>query len=81
MKQLLCALCAALIIAPMSFACDGDHGKCEPPKKNESSLAACDKCKKGDCDKDKKAEGTLAACDKCKKGDCDKDKKAEGTLV
>jgi len=83
MKPILCALCASLLLAPLSFACDGDNGKCDSQKKHESSLADCDKCKKdGDkCDKCKKPEGTLTDCDKCKKGDADKDKKAEGSLA
>ena len=70
MKLLLSAICASLIIAPLSFAKDCEKGKCDKEKKNEPTLADCGKCRKdGGCDKDKdkKAEGTLAEGGKCKK--------------
>ena len=61
MKQLLCALCASLILAPLSFACAGDNGNCASQKKADFTVADCGKCKKGgDCDKDKQPDGKLA---------------------
>ncbi|MEI8039066.1 MAG: hypothetical protein WCJ14_11810 [Verrucomicrobiota bacterium] len=80
MKQLLCALCASFILAPLSFARDSAQSQCDSSQKNQPTLAECGKCKKdGECDKDKKAEGKLAECGKCKKGE--DDKKPEGKLV
>jgi hypothetical protein len=84
MKLFLSALCASLIIAPLSFANECEKGKCDKEKKEGTLLTDCGKCKKeGECDKDKKDSGTLAAdCGKCKKeGECDKDKKDSGTLA
>ena len=65
MKLLFSAICASLIISPLSFANSCEKGTCDKPKQDEPTLAACGKCKKDDgCDKDKdkakKAEGTVA---------------------
>ena len=75
MKLILHALCASLIIAPLTYA--GPSNKLT----DNSTAAACDKCKKdGDADKDKQPDAKLAGCDKCKKdGDADKDKQPDGS--
>lgn len=89
MKLYLSAICASLMIAPLSFAsdcgkCKKDDG-CGKEKKEETILLSdCGKCKK-DADKEKetKKEGTvLADCGKCKKdADKEKEKAKEGTLA
>ncbi|MEO7099479.1 MAG: hypothetical protein ABI162_08965 [Luteolibacter sp.] len=79
MKLLLSAICASFMVASLTSANACENGKCDKDKdkKEQGTVAACDKCKKGD--EEKKEEGTLAACDKCKKGD--EEKKEEGTLA
>ncbi|MBU6171103.1 MAG: hypothetical protein KGQ87_06395 [Verrucomicrobia bacterium] len=72
MKLFITALCASMLVIPMSYADDCEKGKCDKEKKEGTLLSDCGKCE------DKKA------CDKVCEKDCDKkcDKeKQEGTLL
>lgn len=76
MKLIITALCASMLVIPMSYADECEKGKCDKEKQEGTLLTDCGKCKdKKKCDKD---------CDKdCEKDcekKCDKEKK-EGTLL
>lgn len=85
MKLFITALCASMIVVPMSYADECEKGKCDKEKKEGTILADCGKCDKDcekKCDKDKKEGALASSCgDKCKKdGESDgkKDDKKEG---
>jgi len=91
MKLLLSAIFASCLIAPLASAapcettptaCNGGscgEGKAKD-KKDDGSVAACDKCDGDKCDKKKKDDGSVAGCDKCDGDKADK-KKQEGTVA
>jgi hypothetical protein len=96
MKLFITALCASMLVIPMSYAEECEKGKCEKEKKEGTLLSDCGKCedkKDKDCEKkecdDEKKEGTLLSdCGKCedkKDKDCEKkecdDEKKEGTFA
>jgi hypothetical protein len=89
MKLFITALCASMLVIPMSYADDCEKGKCDKEKQEGTLLSDCGKCEdkkdkdceKKECDEDKK-EGALAGnCGKCKKDGDSEEKKEEGTLI
>jgi hypothetical protein len=87
MKLFITALCASMLVIPMSYADECEKGKCDKEKQEGTLLADCGKCedkKDKDCDKEcdkEKKEGAFASnCDKCKK-DGEKEEKKEGTFA
>ena len=89
MKLFITALCASMLVIPMSYAEDCEKGKCDKENKEGTLLSDCGKCedkKDKDCEKkecdDEKKEGTVAGnCGKCKKDGDSPEKKEEGTLI
>jgi hypothetical protein len=92
MKLFITALCASMLVIPMSYASDCEKGKCDKEKEEGTLLSDCGKCedkKDKDCEKKEcdKEEGTLLAdCGKCedkKDKDCEKKEcdKEEGTML
>ena len=72
MKLFITALCASMLVIPMSFADECEKGKCDKEKQEGTLLSDCGKCEdKKDCDKE---------CEKDCEKKCDKEKK-EGTLL
>lgn len=89
MKLFITALCASMLVIPMSYADDCEKGKCDKEKEDGTLLSDCGKCEdkkdkdceKKECDKEKEEGTMLAEGGKCgDKKECDKEKE-EGTLV